>query len=1204
VSGDVVVVDDEVPLPRMNRPLRFRFLLTVPALLLAAGVLAGCPSKTSPIKLPPDKYREVVSAFFAGLVMLEVGDTENAPERLRRVTELAPDEPAGWTNLAVYALRAQDTAGTEKALKRARECGPETSELELCAGLLASRQGDQKGALKHLHRATELDSNNVRAQYELIEALDREASPDADTEAVNRIQQILKSRPDNLVAHLDLLRASAKVGNAEVFRSTLDWLKQQAASFPPGTDAYVKQLEQAAAGDLKAATIKATVLKNVLKGQPRFQQEAADLDVGASAPGQPLARFIRLPNPTLSASPPDTAVTFRSEPLGAGKAEWVNVLPLAVPAPPEPGADNAPPPSPAPDPAPVTVTRAGTSLRVGDAAVPLPGATTSAGTLFADLNNDYRMDLVLAGAGGVRLLEQSASGAFADVTSRARLTAVPAGKFVGAWPLDVDQEGDLDVVLGTTAGSPPVLRNNLDGTFSVTRPFNGISGLRSLVWGDFDNDGDPDLAMIDGEGLLRVLQNHRGGYFTPVEAPSDLGKVFALATLERNDDARTDLVLLANGASIRRLSLQNIERAEWDIKEIATWQDAPGGDEPSGEQTARLIWADLDNNGRLDLIASGAQGTQVWLSDAAGALQALAPIPDTRVFGAVDLNEDGRLDLVGLDKSGIPVRLVNTGAKNYHWQLVRVRNNRNVRDNTTNQKLNSFGIGGEVELRAGLLYAKQPITGPRLHFGLGEYPKADMLRFIWPNGQPQGEFEIPAGQPAFIVQRLTGSCPWLFAWDGEAVRFVTDILWKSPLGLRINAQDTAGVSQTRDWVKIRGDQLKPRDGHYDLRITAELWETDFFDHVSLMTVDHPDGTEVFVDERFSIPQPPLELIATGPVRPVARATDDLGADVTEIVRARDGRYLDTFGTGKFQGVTRDHYVEVELPPSSAADALICQGWVYPTDSSINVAMAQGRHPRPTGLSVEVPDGRGGWRTARSGLGFPAGKNKTVVLDLDVFGAAGSPRVTRRRSPDLPFLDGRPLRLRLRTNLEIYWDFLGYARKLPSTQIIKTATIAPGTAELRYRGFSSLSQPRRSSPELPDYDRIAQSGQVWLDLVGFYTRFGDVRELLKKVEDRYVIMNAGDEILLRFPAAAPPPAGWVRDYVFVSDGWDKDGNFNTGFSQTVLPLPSHSDPAYATPPGSLFDDPVYRRYPQDWERYHTRYVSVHAYRNALVPRRSR
>ena len=65
-----------------------------------------------------------------------------------------------------------------------------------------------------------------------------------------------------------------------------------------------------------------------------------------------------------------------------------------------------------------------------------------------------------------------------------------------------------------------------------------------------------------------------------------------------------------------------------------------------------------------------------------------------------------------------------------------------------------------------------------------------------------------------------------------------------------------------------------------------------------------------------------------------------------------------------------------------------------------------------------------------------------------------------------------------------------------------------------------------------------------------------RDLLTRVDDRYVIMNAGDELRLRFPQAPPPPEGFVRDFIVVADGWEKDGDYNTSFSRTVLPLPTH------------------------------------------------
>src|SRR5271165_1972507 len=67
-------------------------------------------------------------------------------------------------------------------------------------------------------------------------------------------------------------------------------------------------------------------------------------------------------------------------------------------------------------------------------------------------------------------------------------------------------------------------------------------------------------------------------------------------------------------------------------------------------------------------------------------------------------------------------------------------------------------------------------------------------------------------------------------------------------------------------------------------------------------------------------------------------------------------------------------------------------------------------------------------------------------------------------------------------------------------------------------------------------------------------------------------------------------GWQRDFVWISDGWVKDGNLNTRFGKTVLPLPYHDMDGYDRPPGRLEDDPVYRRFSGDWETYHTRYVT--------------
>jgi ASPIC/UnbV protein/VCBS repeat protein len=714
-----------------------------------------------------------------------------------------------------------------------------------------------------------------------------------------------------------------------------------------------------------------------------------------------------------------------------------------------------------------------------------------------------------------------------------------------------------------------VLRNNGDGTFTNTQPFVRVSGATGFAWADFDGDGDPDAAFIDEIRLVHVFSNERQGQFREREVPFafDTGPARAINVADLNNDGVLDLAIARADGTIVRLS--DKDGTDWDVAEVAKAENLPNA-------PLKLIIADLDNNGGLDLLF----GSNIWLSDENGKFNALNTPGLERIFGLMDLNSDGRLDLLGLSADGVPTRGFNHGAKNYHWQIVRPRATPAAGD----QRINPFGVGGEMEIRSGLLVQKQPITGPLLHFGLGDQTSADVIRVVWPNGSVRADFEVKADQEIVTEQRLKGSCPFLFAYNGKQMEFVKDTVpWSSAIGLRINTLGTAHVEATEEWYKISSDQLVPRDGYYDLRITAELWETYYYDQLSLKVVDHPVGTDIFVDERFVIPQPKPEITTVSTPRAIVSAVDDNGQDVTNIVNKLDGNYLDTFGRGKYQGVARDHYVEVDLGndvPAEKPFYLIAHGWMHPTDSSINVAISQGAQEKASPLSLEVPDGNGGWAVAKPNLGFPAGRKKICLFDLTNV-----------------FKPGTPHKLRLRTNLEVYWDLLEWA-VAASNAAPKITDLNPEVANLHYRGYSVINQANASSPETPDYNRLSSSKQIWRDLIGYYTRFGDVRELLLRADDRYVIMNAGDEMSFRFTAPAPPPAGWVRDYVIVGDGWIKDGDYNSTFSKTVLPLPYHAKNLYDTAAGRLEDESVYRRFPSDWQNYHTRYVTADTFQNAM------
>ena len=187
-------------------------------------------------------------------------------------------------------------------------------------------------------------------------------------------------------------------------------------------------------------------------------------------------------------------------------------------------------------------------------------------------------------------------------------------------------------------------------------------------------------------------------------------------------------------------------------------------------------------------------------------------------------------------------------------------------------------------------------------------------------------------------------------------------------------------------------------------------------------------------------------------------------------------------------------------------------------------------------------------------------------------------------------------VRIRTNIQIYWDHIFIANDVSASEF-NTTELPPIYADLHYRGFSELEKKDFSSPHIPDYNSITQ-GQKWRDLVGTYTKYGDVLPLLLNSDSKYVIMNAGDEISLQFDATSLPKLekGWSRDFLFYNDGWLKDGDLNTAQGQTVAPLPFHGMGSY--PEGSKDRYPVSDEYSDYREEYNTRIITTDKFKNSL------
>ncbi len=1157
-----------------------RARLSVGVLVAWCLFFTGCHAHSGLPAPSSQAYEQLVSHFYVGLSALQVGNDVLADRSLQQATQIAPGEPAAWADWGILALRQRNFQPALERFNRALKLAPNNSRVYFLLGLLNSAQGDTQHAIENYRKAVRLDPKDLHAIYALALAIERQGGRGSGDQFQGLIEQILAVQPGNLAALLELSRVSAKRGDQSTLRSTVKRIRAQSGAWPAAIKQQLTALQAAAAGsDPTSAALSSVFLRNVLMQLPAYRADLSEIMLPPGDDAQPFTKFLRLPSPTATPAPRDTGLTFTPQPVPgiangneSGGWTWIGSMSLNGQG------------------APTILVANGHEVRLATGArFPFPGgrsavAPTPEGIAPLDFNYDFKTDLALAGAGGIRLMLQKSATDFVDVTAKTRLPgSVLNAAYTGAWAVDVEADGDLDIVLGQKSGVPTVLRNNGDGTFTAIHPFKGVSGIRQFVWADFNGDGNPDAALLDGKGHLHLFFNQRAGRFVERPVPSEFASPKAITAADVNDDGILDLVAVLPDGSIARLSSDS-DGQGWSYSTLASVPNPAVN--LAGE--VRLHAADIDNNGAIDLVlgqvspsTDRSAGALVWLADQGGKMHLLATaIGAPEVFNLADVRDNGRLALLGLTSGGQSQEDLNHGTKNYHWQTIRPR----ARRATGDQRVNSFGIGGQVQIRSALLTQTLPINGPQLHFGLGTHPQADVARITWPNGTVTAEFSLKADEEVLTEQRLKGSCPFLFAWNGKEMKFVMDTVpWGSAIGLRINNIGTAAVAATTEWYKIPRGALVPRDGYYDLRITGELWETYYYDYLGLMVVDHPAGTAIYTDERYVVPPVKLAVIATGPPHPIARAIDDNGQNVTAIVRSLDGKYLDNFGLGQYQGVTRDHYVQIDLGsgvPTSGPLYLIAKGWLHPSDSTVNVAMSQGHHEPPKPLSLSIEDAHGAWHVVRPDLGFPEGRNKTCLINLTGL-----------------FKPGEPKRLRLSTNLEIYWDQIQWAQGLPDTPL-KITHLAPSFANLHYRGYSIIRKAGISSPEIPEYNHLMATTQIWPDLVGYYTRYGDVRPLLRKIDDRYVIMNAGDEIALRFPALPPPPSGWVRDYVIAGDGWVKDGDYNTADSATVLPLPYHARQIYDTPPKPLQDEWAYRHHPGDWQTYQTRYVTPQKFENAL------
>ncbi len=517
-------------------------------------------------------------------------------------------------------------------------------------------------------------------------------------------------------------------------------------------------------------------------------------------------------------------------------------------------------------------------------------------------------------------------------------------------------------------------------------------------------------------------------------------------------------------------------------------------------------------------------------------------------------------------------------------------------DDNASGRVNHFAIGSVLELRFGPHYRARIVTSPSTHFGIDGFDAASSVRAILPNGLTQTIRDPNIDSLVEEEQTLKGSCPYLYAWDGQQYVFQTDCLWAAPLGLQV-ARGVVAKDRPWEYLKIDGEHIKPRGDRYEFRITEELWEVAYFDHVALSVVDHPANVEVWTNEKVGpaeIATPTIFAFGRDDVRGVQSAVDTRGRDVTEKLAQADRNFVQGFDYRLRQGLCEPHWIDLDFGPvevkrDSPLDEtkiyLVLTGWILPTDTSLNIQIDQ--HPQLGPIefpSVWVPDAEqpDGWRQAIPFMGFPGGKTKTIVVDVT--------DVIRREDP----------RLRVRTSAQIYWDSAGLAIQSSPAEFQTEDLVLLG-AEVAFHGFSEKLARQSTRPELYDYQRSSLDSR-WPPLRGRLSQFGDCTELVRQWDDAMVVISSGDEIRLEFSLPQVElPAGWKRDFVLHCVGWDKDADLNTLSGQSTGPLPYREMTQY---PPSAGEQAKARRLETLNEHHLQRYQSFRSfwYRGPVQPSR--
>jgi len=1123
----------------------------------------------TPAQKSLDKREEAYRANNFGVAQLEQFNYKAGAEAFRRALALDSQLKMAQINLAIALFNLQDIEAARAAAQAAAENSPESPQPAYVLGLIARNQNRADDAVAAFKRVLEIDPEDVGANVNLGQLYIQQKKY---AEAIMAFRRAIASEPYNATALYNLATALLRNNAHEEGRRLMmrfQTLRLSGAATSIGQN-YLEQgryaeaiVSTGAESDLVDKTApKATFSEtpvniknkssialrlpafNSFQGKPQSKYQILRAFEG----GETLIDFDGDGNLDL-ARIDNTLTNFQKTSRETSTAKISGKISLYRN---------------------VKGTFTDVTNLSGDLAMPVNLIGTSIVT--GDFDNDNLPDILLAGYKGLRLYRNEGKGKFKNVSQPAGLPKYQYLSISSAF-VDVDHDGDLDIfIAGFTdiddakselndfvfpneyQGVPNLLlRNNSDGTFSdisesakinQSKGSDGKAAFEgksvAVVPLDYDNRRDVDLLVLNHQGKPNLLRNLRDGSFKDVADEVGLNisdNWSCLAVGDFNKDNFVDFFFgrVKGWSSAESKGIMAVSDGSGKFK----IKDAP----PGTESATASQFLDYDNDGLLDLIVSTSKGLLISRNLGGEFAEATAkPFKQSASFAnaprllSADLDNDGDLDLIVNGRF-----LRNDGGNANNSEIVRLQG----------RASNKTGIGAKIDMRSGSLtqklesYSASPMPAPSdVHFGLGKREKPDAVRVIWTSGTVQAEVEFAEKAknqtakkfaPLKIeeLDRKPSSCPYLYTWNGEKFEFITDFLGGGEMG---NWKEAGAYHypDSDEFVRITSDQLKAKNGKYEIRVTNELEEVLFLDHLKLVAVEHDAGADVFPNEGLGISTAGQEILyTTQNARPPLSAVDTNGKSVLPQIETLDRRYYDNFKSLNIRGYAAPHSLTLNLDDKKKFNGrtlLLLTGWTDYAFSSDNLAAAQ------SGKSLFLPklqvkNKRGEWQTVIGSIGISVGRPQTLVVDLTGKFLSDSREV------------------RIITNFKTFWDKI--AVDTSEQTDVKTIEIKPSQADLRERGFSE--EIKYGEMIAANYDSVLNDGR-WKYFSGNFTKIGAVNLLLKAVDDVFVISKTGDELVLSFEALPELPPNKKYTFLLYADGYSKEMDINSGSPDTVFPLP--------------------------------------------------